>query len=319
VADLVDHPVDLAGLFAPRSVVRAYRTPAVPREGEPSGSIDDIQTLDAASDARFWLRPLTTYVLAARDTTGGWKYAVTRTGLLPAMPTVGAARIAALPASPAPAAGPPGPPGPAGAIGPAGPAGAVGPVGPTGLRGADGAPGPAGLPGPKGAPGSTGDTGATGATGLTGPSGLAGAPGPPGAKGDTGATGLPGAQGTKGDPGATGAAGAQGPTGLQGPQGLQGPAGLPGVADIKQTEINFGAAPVAEREFTITDLLVAPSSQILAQIAYAAPADASKTADEATMDTFHLTCQPATGSFVLHAACLTGVVYGKYVVNYLIG
>lgn len=310
MADLVDHPVELAGLFAPRSVVRAYRTTALPREGEPTGSIDDIQTLDAASDARFWLRPLTTYVLAARDTTGTWRYAVTRTGLLPAMPTVGAARIAALPAPPALAVGPPGPPGPAGAIGPAGPAGAVGPAG---LKGADGAPGPTGPSGLAGAPGPQGAKGDTGSPGPAGPDGLIGPTGP------SGAIGPSGAQGPKGDPGTAGSAGAQGPAGLQGPQGLQGPAGLPGAADIKQTEINFGVTSISEREFTITDPGVAPTSQILAQIAYAAPADASKAADEATMDAFDITCQPATGSFVLHAACLTGVVYGKYVVNYLIG
>jgi hypothetical protein len=155
-----------------------------------------------------------------------------------------------------------------------------------------------GPPGAQGAKGDTGSTGPAGPTGLVGPTGPSGGIGPQGA------------QGPQGDPGATGSAG---------PQGLQGPAGLPGVADIKQTEINFGATPVSEQQFTITDPGVAPTSQILAQIAYAAPADASKSADEATMDAFDITCQPATGSFVLHAACLTGVVYGKYVVNYLIG
>lgn len=90
-------------------------------------------------------------------------------------------------------------------------------------------------------------------------------------------------------------------------------------ASIFQTEVDFGATPTSEQEFMITDASVASTSQIMAQIAYEAPADSSKMADEATMDAFDLITQPGSGQFKLYAACSTGKVIGKFKVNYLVG
>ena len=87
--------------------------------------------------------------------------------------------------------------------------------------------------------------------------------------------------------------------------------------NIKQTEVDFGADPVAEASFTITDADVSGTSQLIASVAYEAPT--GKDLDELDMDGLDLKCGPGTGQFTLYARGLDGYVADKFKINYLIG
>lgn len=87
--------------------------------------------------------------------------------------------------------------------------------------------------------------------------------------------------------------------------------------NIKQTEIDFGALPVSEMEFTVIDTDVSPTSQLIGQIAYEAPT--GKELDELTMDSLDLKFGPGSGQFSIYAIGLDGYIADKFKVNYLIG
>lgn len=88
-------------------------------------------------------------------------------------------------------------------------------------------------------------------------------------------------------------------------------------ANIKQTELDFGATPVYEAEFTITDADVSATSQILMSVAYEAPT--GRDLDEVEMEPFNARCGPGTGQFSAHIIALEGPIDGLYKFNYLIG
>ena len=90
-----------------------------------------------------------------------------------------------------------------------------------------------------------------------------------------------------------------------------------GSVNIKQTEVDFGAAALWEKEFTITDVDVSATSQLIAQVAYEAPT--GKDLDELEFDTLDLLCTPGSGQFTLRALGNPGPVGGKFKVNYLVG
>lgn len=85
----------------------------------------------------------------------------------------------------------------------------------------------------------------------------------------------------------------------------------------KQTEIDFGTAPVADAEFTIGDESVNVGSRLTGSVAYVAPTD--KDLDEITMDHLELNFAPGDKQFTLYARGLTGYVSDKFKINYLIG
>jgi len=87
--------------------------------------------------------------------------------------------------------------------------------------------------------------------------------------------------------------------------------------NIKQTEIDFGAVPVSEASFLITDADVSPSSQLIGSVAYEAPT--GKDLDELDMDGLDLKFAPGSGSFTLYARGLDGYVADTFKINYLIG
>lgn len=91
----------------------------------------------------------------------------------------------------------------------------------------------------------------------------------------------------------------------------------PAKIPMKQTEVDFGSMPVAEKTFTVSDADVATSSQIIAMIAYEAPT--GKDLDEVEMDPFNVRAAPGSGEFTLWLQALHGLVIGKFKVNYLIG
>lgn len=90
-----------------------------------------------------------------------------------------------------------------------------------------------------------------------------------------------------------------------------------GAANIKQTEIDFGAVPVAEKSFTITDVSVLITSQLIGNVAYEAPT--GKDLDELEMDSLDLKFAPGAGQFTLYARGLDGYIADKFKINYLVG
>lgn len=86
-----------------------------------------------------------------------------------------------------------------------------------------------------------------------------------------------------------------------------------------QTEVDFGNLNyVTEQTFVITDANVTASSKITAQLAYDQPT--AKDLDEVEMDDLVISCgQCGTGSFSMVVQSLTGSLYGKFKINYMIG
>ena len=92
----------------------------------------------------------------------------------------------------------------------------------------------------------------------------------------------------------------------------------PGGVTIVQTEVDFGATPISDKEFTITDASVTGASVIMVSPAY--EDTTNNTADE--IIAAGLICaagKPGTGSFTLTVASTTDLLSGKYKINYLVG
>lgn len=88
--------------------------------------------------------------------------------------------------------------------------------------------------------------------------------------------------------------------------------------NIKQTEVDFGAVPVPDATFTVIDVDVAPTSHLIAQVAWEAPT--GKDIDEIEMDDLQIRCKPASGSFDMFIRAADGsYLADKFLVNYLIG
>ena len=85
-----------------------------------------------------------------------------------------------------------------------------------------------------------------------------------------------------------------------------------------RTEIDFGALPVYQKEFTITDASVLTTSNITASLAYEAPTD--KDLDELEMDSLTIICGQATnGTFkMLIRAIDSSYLADKFKINYSI-
>ena len=87
-----------------------------------------------------------------------------------------------------------------------------------------------------------------------------------------------------------------------------------GAIDIKQTEIDFGAIPVSEASFIITDASVLVTSQLMGNVAYEAPT--GKDLDELEMDGLDLKFAPGAGQFTLYARGQDGYVADKFKINF---
>ncbi len=87
--------------------------------------------------------------------------------------------------------------------------------------------------------------------------------------------------------------------------------------NIKQTEIDFGATPISEKSFTITDADVVVTSQLIGNVAYEAPT--GKELDELEMDSLDLKFAPGAGQFMLYAKGLDGYVADCFKINFLVG
>ena len=87
--------------------------------------------------------------------------------------------------------------------------------------------------------------------------------------------------------------------------------------NIKQAEIDFGATPVCEASFLITDADVSATSQLIGTVAYEAPT--GKDLDELDMDGLDLKFAPGVGQFTLYARGQDGYVADRFKINYLVG
>jgi hypothetical protein len=91
-----------------------------------------------------------------------------------------------------------------------------------------------------------------------------------------------------------------------------------GSASVTQIEVDFGATPATDNEFTITDAAVTATSKIIASLAYEDTAD--NTADEIIACGVVCTAGKAeAGSFKLLVASLNSALSGKYKINYIVG
>lgn len=87
---------------------------------------------------------------------------------------------------------------------------------------------------------------------------------------------------------------------------------------VKQTEVDFGALPVANATFTVIDRDITPNSNIVATVAYEAPT--GKDLDEVTMDNLQIRAGQATnGSFQMYIETADGsYLADNFKINYTI-
>lgn len=89
-------------------------------------------------------------------------------------------------------------------------------------------------------------------------------------------------------------------------------------AEMKQTEIDFGAIPVPYMSFVITDAAVSLASRLIGSLAYEAPT--GKDLDELEFDGLDLKFAPGIGQFTIYAIALNDAyVADKFKINYVIG
>jgi hypothetical protein len=235
--------------------------------------------------------------------------------------------------------------------------GSTGATGAPGSPGVDGHDGEDGWPGPQGAQGPAGTSGADGAAGLAGatafliPDPIEGEQGWPGAPGATGAAGsaglngsdgpatyllaLDGEEGMQGPPGVTGPAGASGANGADGaigaalffvaaddapePMMIPGPQGAAGSGATTWTEaeFDFGATPVYNAQFTLTDAAITSSAKKVL-IVPSGNAPTGGQSDEWEMDSISFAALAGAGSATVYAHPEPGPVSGKRKVFYAV-
>lgn len=96
------------------------------------------------------------------------------------------------------------------------------------------------------------------------------------------------------------------------------PGGSDAINLLKQTEVDFGAAPVADGIFVVVDADVSAGSKLIAQVAYEAPT--GKDLDEVEMDDLQVRAGPGAGELTLFIRAADGsYLHDKFKINYLIG
>ncbi len=85
----------------------------------------------------------------------------------------------------------------------------------------------------------------------------------------------------------------------------------------KQTEVDFGATPVSEALFTVTDASVSATSKLTGTVAYEAPT--GKDLDELDMDGLDLKFGPGSGQFTVYVRGMDGYIADKFKLNYIVG
>jgi len=91
-----------------------------------------------------------------------------------------------------------------------------------------------------------------------------------------------------------------------------------GSATITEIEVDFGALPVADGYFNISDAAVTANSKIITTISRNAPT--GKETDDVDMDNLKINALPGNGSFILYIKSSDGsYLADKFKINYLVG
>lgn len=87
---------------------------------------------------------------------------------------------------------------------------------------------------------------------------------------------------------------------------------------VNQVEIDFGATPVSNGTFTITEPGTTTAYRIMAQVAWAAPS--GKDIDEIEMDNLQIRCKPGTDEFYMYIETADGsYLEGTFLIDYILG
>lgn len=80
--------------------------------------------------------------------------------------------------------------------------------------------------------------------------------------------------------------------------------------------IDFGATPVAESSFTITDAAIGPTNYVEAFVMIDSTADNTVVDHQHAAASWKLACLPATGSFTLYVTNLMDLCTGTFKIRY---
>lgn len=89
------------------------------------------------------------------------------------------------------------------------------------------------------------------------------------------------------------------------------------MAGIGTTTIDFGATPVANGTFTITDAGVSSTNYVEAFAMGDSTVDNDLDAHKHAAASWKLLCTPASGSFTLDVTCLIDLCYGTFKIRYV--
>lgn len=86
---------------------------------------------------------------------------------------------------------------------------------------------------------------------------------------------------------------------------------------VGTTTIDFGATPVAEGSFTITDASIASSNYVEAYVQVDSTVDNDTDAHKQAAASWKLVALPAAGSFTLYITNLIGLCWGTFKIRYV--
>jgi Protein of unknown function (DUF2793) len=84
-----------------------------------------------------------------------------------------------------------------------------------------------------------------------------------------------------------------------------------------EAEIDFGSSGARSKKFTVAAAGVTAASRII--VTQSGKAATGRSSDENEMDALMLRAVPGAGAFTLYADALTGLVNGKFKINYMVG
>lgn len=80
--------------------------------------------------------------------------------------------------------------------------------------------------------------------------------------------------------------------------------------------IDFGATPVAEGAFTVTDAAITAATDVEAFVVIDSTVDNDADAHRLAAASWKLAALPGTGSFTLYITCLIGLCTGTFKIRY---
>jgi hypothetical protein len=80
--------------------------------------------------------------------------------------------------------------------------------------------------------------------------------------------------------------------------------------------IDFGTTPVSEKQFTVTDALIAGTNYVEAFVMVDSTADNNVDAHRHAAASWQLSCLAGTGSFTLDVTCLIDLCVGTFKIRY---